>query len=64
MPDPTQHSAPPYEWTWFEDELLPHRGIYGVRRGSEVVCRTNAHKDGYERAKAIADALNTEANNA
>ena len=47
-----------YEWTWFEDETLPHGGVYGVHRGSEVVCRTNAYKDGYERAKAIAEALN------
>lgn len=49
---------PEFEWTWFEDESLPHRGVYGVRRGSEEVCRTNAYKNGYERAKAIADALN------
>ena len=47
-----------YRWAWIVDESLPHRGTYGVIQGTEIVCTTNAEKNGYETAVRIARAMN------
>lgn len=48
-----------FVWDWIEDESLPHRGEYVVRRReAEILAHCGPHKRGYDDAVRIATALN------
>lgn len=49
-----------YAWAWVDDDRLPHRGTYVVKRSGDgsVVCTTGPYKRHYEDAVKIASAMN------
>jgi hypothetical protein len=54
--------VPRYKADWVNDSTMHHGGIYCVvdTRDNEVIGTTGPFKDGWEQARIIADALNTE----